>query len=513
MARVHDNHDEYRDGDLILETQPTGDIVDVFYIPSLEDLERAGSNPDDAYGYRVKLLEIDTVNGRLTMLPINTLWNRDDFLQPKYEKVKRITLADASTVISIKDDDPSAGTNFGRSITFGPTEPLGLDINENTNADIPLSKDDIIEILEDLPRGFTKNYDYGLGLAKEYRFIINAIEELSDCDEIVISREHRTEINQQENTFYINTEDFEAIRLTLNKITNTSRSAAISVKSVNSYNLLATKLGKQEKAVSFGRSPLHNLLTKVADNKGHYMSENDQEKFIDVVVKNVRTIADTRPQKLTKLHSDIELGSLEVLIEKYEQMLEEKRRENIWQSFLNMNPFILSMAFGHPIIVVQQKASVGGRKFSGKGDKLTDFLVKNSMTDNTAIVEIKTPQTKLLNKTTYRDEVYTPSPHLVGSINQALDQKYQLEQNFVNLIVNSKSQDIKSYSVHCCLIIGTMPSEEEQRKSFELFRRNSKAVEIVTFDELLTKLKDLRNFLTSPEEELSNHLNDEDLPF
>ena len=175
--------------------------------------------------------------------------------------------------------------------------------------------------------------------------------------------------------------------------------------------------------------------------------------------------------------------------------------------------FVLSMAFGYPIIKVQEKASVGGRKFSGKGDKFTDFLVKNSMTDNTAIVEIKTPQTKLLNQSAYRDGIYTPSSHLSGSINQALDQKYQFEREFTNIKDNSRLPDIKSYSVHCCLIIGMMPSEDDQRKSFELFRGNSKAVEIITFDELLKKLKNLRDFLISPEEEKSNQLRDEDLPF
>ena len=513
MVRIHHNHDEYRNGDLILETQSNGDVIDVFYIPSLENLEKAGINPDEAHGYRVKLLEIDTVNGRLTMQPTNTLGDYDDFLQPKYEKVRRITLADASTVISIRDDDSSAVTNFGRSITFGPTEPLDVDINQNNIADIPLSKDGIIEILEDLPPAFTKDYDYGLGLAKRYRFIIDAIEELSDCDEIIISQEHRTEISQQKNIFYIETKDFETLRRSLNNIDSAGKNATVSAKSAKTHNFLAKKLGKQEIPLKIGRSPLRKLLTKVAHSEGQFLSDKGQEEVIDVIADNVKSIAESKPEKLIKLQGDIELGSLDVVIENYKKMLIEKKGENIWQSFLNMNPFILSMAFGYPIIMVQEKASVGGRKFSGKGDRLTDFLVKNSMTDNTAIVEIKTPQTKLLNTSTYRDGVYTPSSDLSGPINQALAQKYQLEHEFTIIKDNSEISDIKSYSVHCCLIIGTMPSEDEQRKSFELFRRNSKAVEIITFDELLTKLENLRDFLTSSDEEIAGQLSDEELPF
>jgi len=92
--------------------------------------------------------------------------------------------------------------------------------------------------------------------------------------------------------------------------------------------------------------------------------------------------------------------------------------------------------------------------------------------------------------------VYTPSKDLSGSINQALDQKYQLQRSFTTVKDTSRTYDIESYAVHSCLIIGRMPDGEDQQKSFELFRRNSKDVQIVTFDELHEKLKELFNFLS-----------------
>jgi hypothetical protein len=84
---------------------------------------------------------------------------------------------------------------------------------------------------------------------------------------------------------------------------------------------------------------------------------------------------------------------------------------------------------------------------------------------------------------------------LSGSINQALDQKYQFQKQIAHIKENSRLYNIESYAVHCCLIIGLAPDGEDQKKSFELFRRNSKDVEIVTFDELLEKLKQLSAFL------------------
>ncbi len=103
----------------------------------------------------------------------------------------------------------------------------------------------------------------------------------------------------------------------------------------------------------------------------------------------------------------------------------------------------------------------------------------------------------MLNKSAYRGEIYPPSGELVGAVNQALNQKHNFEREIARIKDNSRLYDIESYSVRCCLVVGTMPSDEDLKKSFELFRGNSKHVEIVTFDELLEKLKGLRDLLTS----------------
>ena len=207
-----------------------------------------------------------------------------------------------------------------------------------------------------------------------------------------------------------------------------------------------------------------------------------------------------REGALSQQMSRDEIRKLERLITRYEEMIGQKLKEQNWQDFFTENPFILSLAFGYPVIKVQDQASVGGRKLSGSGEKIADFLVKNSMTNNTAIFEIKTPQADLLNKTPFRSGIHTPSSELTGAINQALDQKYQFQTHIASVKHNSRIHDIESYSVHCCLIIGVTPSEEDQQKSFELFRGNSKDVEIVTFNELLEKLKQLRDFLEGQDE-------------
>ncbi len=104
-----------------------------------------------------------------------------------------------------------------------------------------------------------------------------------------------------------------------------------------------------------------------------------------------------------------------------------------------------------------------------------------------------------MNKTPFREGVYTPSSDLSGSINQALDQKYQFQSHIAQIKHNSRISDLESYAVHCCLVIGKTPEGDDRKKSFELFRRNSKDVEIVTFDELHEKLKQLSAFLRAAE--------------
>ena len=43
MARIYHNEDENRNGDFVFEKRSSGNIIDVFYIPSLENLKKRES--------------------------------------------------------------------------------------------------------------------------------------------------------------------------------------------------------------------------------------------------------------------------------------------------------------------------------------------------------------------------------------------------------------------------------------------------------------------------------------
>lgn len=453
-------------GTLLVERKsPT--VTEVFFIPDDDRLSAAGINPNEGKEHRVRMLTFNTEDDSVTIEPKNMLHGHEDFLGPKYDQVERIRIK--GSTLSVFDEEP------------------------------PQDAGDVVEALSNLPSAFTKNPDFGLGLAKDYRFIIKAVEDLSNCTVLEVTDKDKTRIDAANGVFYIAARDFERLRKSINSINSLSQSAANSVKTATVHNTLAEKIGAPAIEVTAGRHPVRRMITAKARGE-EVLKDEEQDAVIHMLSQSVRAMSKAQTEKLAKLQSDIEFVTLDALIERYDEMLGKKLVEERWQEFFNENPFILNMAFGYPVVKVKDQASVGGRKLSGEGEKITDFLVKNSLTNNTAIFEIKTPQTEVLNKRPFRDGVYTPSADLAGSINQTLDQKYQFQKQVAAIKDNTRLYDIESYAVHCCLIIGHTPDGEDKKKSFELFRRNSKDVEIVTFDELLEKLKQLRAFLAMSED-------------
>ncbi len=142
-------------------------------------------------------------------------------------------------------------------------------------------------------------------------------------------------------------------------------------------------------------------------------------------------------------------------------------------------------------MLVKDEAYVGGKNLSNQNGKVTDFLVKNSITDNVAFLEIKTHQAKLIGtKIAYRGkDVFAMGKDVTGGIAQVLDQRDNFQKEFYQHKVKSKVS-IESINSKCVVLMGTINNlKPGELKSFELFRSNSKDVELITFDELLRNLK------------------------
>jgi hypothetical protein len=179
--------------------------------------------------------------------------------------------------------------------------------------------------------------------------------------------------------------------------------------------------------------------------------------------------------------------------------------ENFWQSTLDMNPIILSQLFAAPIIVLQGKAYLGGTGIGNAGANLSDYLVANKLTKNVALIEIKTPRTKLLGAK-YRG-LFNASPELTGAVLQISNYRDSLLKNYHSLRAES-DQPFAVTDPRCIVIAGTLRKEiGDDRKrlhSFELFREGLRNVQIITYDELFHKVEILIELLQGRAEDVQS---------
>jgi hypothetical protein len=181
-----------------------------------------------------------------------------------------------------------------------------------------------------------------------------------------------------------------------------------------------------------------------------------------------------------------------VLIERFEADLTKAHPESFWQKLLKNNPFILAMLFGYPIVLVREQAHVGGQTLDGSGDTIVDFLLRNKSTSSLAIVEVKKPNTALMGRA-YKAGRYVPSADLNGAIIQIVDQRYEL-------LINDKDRAKEQGTVHSvdCVVVAGRKPDCEQLASFEMYRTSFKVIRIYTFDEVLLKLRSLRDYFARP---------------
>jgi hypothetical protein len=167
--------------------------------------------------------------------------------------------------------------------------------------------------------------------------------------------------------------------------------------------------------------------------------------------------------------------------------------EEFWQKTLAENSFLFEHVFAWPTTILRGKAYVGGKGLDNGGGRVVDFLLENRLTHNVALLEIKTPATKVLG-TKYREGVHNVSSDLSGSVLQVLDYKASLLSDWNTLRANG---DALNLDPQCVVIIGSTGQlqDEKMRKSLELFRAGLSGVVVLCFDELFEKTESLVRLL------------------
>ncbi|NGN45129.1 DUF4263 domain-containing protein [Mesorhizobium sp. CGMCC 1.15528] len=455
----------------------TPGLVDVYFTPSEARLRAAGRVGDASA--RVLLLRFDAKAETTTIFPVNTMPTSARFLQPKHDPIISIALVQEHSLATIIDD-------------FDDSEHFVM----------PKTLEDVQMYLNEcMPSGFTKDPNFGLGLDRTLSFIIQALAKIDGVEHLRLTDAKTFDVSRVDDgqTFEMGFQLFDELRRGADRFDDKARASSRKKKTQLAYSNLLHKIDKDTFPLKlFEREPddiAETIGRTIVDAK---LSEKDRAAVIGLAKATVRSTLNTQRESVIKLHNEIELASLDELIAHIEAKLAVKTTELQWQALFEANPFILDMAFNVPVLLLQGQAHVGGKKLSGGGEKITDFLFANQLTDNLAILEIKTPATTLLSAREYRGGVYGPSPELVSAVTQLLDQVNHLQSDIFRLKAFNPDHRMESFGVRGVLVAGLIP-EAERKRSFELYRNALGGISIITFDELLAKLKSLRTLLARRE--------------
>ncbi|MBI5716618.1 MAG: DUF4263 domain-containing protein [Burkholderiales bacterium] len=464
----------------------------------LEDREREEGAETGVPGVRdTAQLELEVDEAGNALIYFVDFANEAAFMEPKRLVKKSALLAKFHANPDVLETFPLRPYKTEHDFLQPKHPGLKSIVFEGFGLGFPNSAGEAADILDGLPAGFVKGYQFGLGMHKKNLAIVHAATDVPNVETLVIRRGDISAPRVEGSTFILPADFFDGMRRALERITVHYRTEAASDKRDLVHNQMLQAIDPKmfpETPPRYRRDAVYRVVAATASTG---LTAKDQSAAVELVAKCKETIARDQPKKVLRLRSELELVTLSQLIEKFKSRLGQPLSEADWQAFLADNAFVLSMAFGYPVIKIGEQIAVGGTKLSGGGTKFADFAARHASSGNLAIVEIKRPGTDLLSKKEYRGGVYPMSPELAGGVQQLLDQRYQLQRSISLLKDNSGIRDLQAYAVDCVLIAGVLPSRTSEAllKSFELARRSMHGVQVVTFDELLAKLESLQSFL------------------
>ncbi|WP_323787717.1 Shedu anti-phage system protein SduA domain-containing protein [Psychroserpens sp.] len=330
----------------------------------------------------------------------------------------------------------------------------------------------------DIPKDFKVVSRYGLRTQRIRQFTQVLYSKFKEVEKLTIGININNRFSTK--TISINWSDLLPI---LKKIGNEKRWYDRTRKLMinNAIAGITTKLAKQKTFLNAGQ--LDAFLKKF----------DSFEKVSKADIESLSTVMETAPPSkisvttnFIKTRDKINKVFIEDIIKNFERLMSAKNdNEKQWQTFFGKNSWILNHLFPFEVILRKQEAYVGGKTLENEDGRVVDFLFANGFQDNFALLEIKTHKKTLLKKSAYRKpDVFAYSDDLSGGISQCLDQKDVFLRDF-----GSKERIIDPKAI---LVIGLKSNlTDHQNKCFELLRSNQKNVDILTFDELLAKLKGL----------------------
>lgn len=353
---------------------------------------------------------------------------------------------------------------------------------------------------------------YGLGLTKDLDEVWRGLSRFPALNTLVLTRGGVLRVDGS--AVLIPKDEVDKIRRAFERTTRRMREFVKQVRKTHIRNALLSPLDPARYPPLFQVNSEGQLLEVRLDHgrQSKQAARVGRSATVKAVRSNVEALAAEAPEELIELHAEIERVTLVQMIEKYEDMLQKGLPETAWQKFFERNTFILTLIFARPVRLLHSQFHAQGSLLDGAGAQIGDFLLAEKGFA-LAIVEIKTPSSPLLRGKAYRNrEVFAPDEDLSGAVSQVLYQQSKIHENWLVHRVRPELQDSRPDAIKCVIITGMLPKDEMKRRSLEVFRNACKNVEVITFDELLDKLKLLSEHLT-PREEPPREAPDNEPPF
>jgi hypothetical protein len=207
-------------------------------------------------------------------------------------------------------------------------------------------------------------------------------------------------------------------------------------------------------------------------------------------------------QSLTDEDINILLGRRQGVEEYEEHIRLGDWSEAQWQDFFEREQWVFGYGLDYRVMrPFDREMTVGGGGTDNQNKPVVDFLM--SFTDYTVLVEIKRPDTPIFRAARGgRAGTWEFSPEFMGAVSQIIEQKAewlsfaQTGEHYNR--AGTEALTARTRNAKSILVIGSrgeFSRSENPRAAnlmhdtFELFRRENRSIDIVTFDELLERAR------------------------
>jgi hypothetical protein len=217
------------------------------------------------------------------------------------------------------------------------------------------------------------------------------------------------------------------------------------------------------------------------------------------VVSIIKALSTVPGVNLTEQDINLLLKRREKLAEFEEALEKHASKEKWWQDFFENNKWIFGYGLNYVILREEQaQPSYGGTCIDGTGGQRGDLLMSTMGDMNfTVLVEIKTPNTPLLSGTkVIRSGAWSLSHELTDALAQiqANVQTWEEESRKRNNIDKLEKKGVYTVEPKGIIVIGRLnelkiKDERPRWETFQRFRRSIHGIDVITFDELLSRVR------------------------